>query len=113
MPYLFSYGTLQQEPVQTSTFGRLLVGSADNLIGFILAEVRILDEDVIAKSGKDFHPIAKFTGLRHNRIPGAVFEVSEEELNHADQYEVDSYRRIVVSLESGRNAWVYVEATVS
>ena len=113
MPCLFSYGTLQQVSVQTSTFGRLLEGSADNLIGFIIAELKILDEDVIAKSGKDLHPIAKFTGLRHNRIPGTVFELSEEELNHADRYEVDSYRRILATLESGKSAWVYVEATVS
>ena len=113
MPYLCSYGTLQQASVQASTFGRLLEGSADNLIGFIVAELKILDVAVIAKSGKNFHPIAKFTGLRQNRVPGTVFEVSEEELNQADRYEVDSYRRILATLESGKSAWVYVEAAVT
>ena len=103
MPYLFSYGTLQQVSVQASTFGRLLEGSADNLIGFIVAELKILDVAVIAK----------FTGLRQNRVPGTVFEVSEEELNQADRYEVDSYRRILATLESGKSAWVYVEAAVT
>jgi hypothetical protein len=31
MPRLFSYGTLQQDTVQMSTFGRLLQGQADEL----------------------------------------------------------------------------------
>jgi hypothetical protein len=34
MPLLFSYGTLQQEDVQWSTFGRLLEGQRDELPGF-------------------------------------------------------------------------------
>jgi len=34
MPLLFSYGTLQDEPVQRATFGRKLEGSADGLSGF-------------------------------------------------------------------------------
>ncbi|MGH9961724.1 MAG: gamma-glutamylcyclotransferase, partial [Pyrinomonadaceae bacterium] len=34
MPLLFSYGTLQQESVQLSTFGRLLQGQGDALLGF-------------------------------------------------------------------------------
>lgn len=33
---LFSYGTLQQETVQLSTFGRKLQGTADVLIGYHL-----------------------------------------------------------------------------
>jgi len=34
MALLFSYGTLQQEAVQMSTFGRLLDGQPDELVGF-------------------------------------------------------------------------------
>ena len=113
MPYLFSYGTLQQESVQIRTFGRLLEGRPDNLIGFIIAKQQIQDEEVIKQSGKEFHPIAKHTGSLHNRIPGTVFDVSEEELISADCYEVDSYQRILTILESGKSAWVYVEATVT
>jgi len=33
MPLLFSYGTLQQQSVQQSTFGRLLTGRSDALVG--------------------------------------------------------------------------------
>jgi hypothetical protein len=41
MPLLFSYGTLQQEDVQLSTFGRLLHGQRDELPGFEQSFVRI------------------------------------------------------------------------
>ena len=41
MPLLFSYGTLQQENVQLSTFGRLLQGQRDELLEFERSLVRI------------------------------------------------------------------------
>ena len=40
MPLLFSYGTLQQEDVQLATFGRLLQGQKDELLGFEQSLVR-------------------------------------------------------------------------
>jgi hypothetical protein len=43
MPLLFSYGTLQQDNVQLSTFGRLLHGHTDELVGFESAIVQIED----------------------------------------------------------------------
>jgi len=110
MPLLFSYGTLQQEEVQLSTFGRRLEGTPDNLIGFIIAEVKIEDQEVIRKSGKEFHPIAKMTDSTYNRVPGTVFEITDDELIHSDQYEVDAYKRVKTTLESGKIAWVYVDA---
>ena len=110
VPYLFSYGTLQQEQVQLSTFDRKLKGAPDTLIGYVIAEVRIEDPGVVETSGKEFHPIARKTGVFNHRIPGTVFEVTEEELKHSDSYEVDAYRRVVTVLASGKSAWVYVEA---
>ena len=110
MPYLFSYGTLQQEEVQISTFGRELTGAPDGLVGFILADIKIQDSEVIAISGREFHPIARRTGGFNHRIPGTVFEVSEEELANADRYEVSDYTRIETVLASGKSAWVYIEA---
>jgi len=110
VPHLFSYGTLQQEEVQLSTFGHLLSGEDDSLVGYILAQEPIHDPAVIATSGHAVHPIAKYTGSPHHHIPGTVFEVSEAELMRADHYEVSAYRRVEVTLESGRSAWVYVEA---
>jgi hypothetical protein len=110
MPYLFSYGTLQQEEVQLSTFGRRLTGAPDTLVGYLITQVRIEDSEVVATSGKEFHPIARNTGEFNNRVPGAVFEVTEDELVRSDAYEVDAYKRVETVLASGKSAWVYVEA---
>ncbi|MCX2863008.1 gamma-glutamylcyclotransferase [Paucibacter sp. PLA-PC-4] len=110
MPLLFSYGTLQQDNVQLSTFGRLLGGRADDLVEFEMAMLRIEDPDVIATSGKTHHPIVKFNGDAASRVPGTVFEISEAELASADRYEVAAYKRVLAKLSSGRQAWVYVDA---
>jgi gamma-glutamylcyclotransferase (GGCT)/AIG2-like uncharacterized protein YtfP len=109
MPLLFSYGTLQEEGVQLSTFGRRLQGTPDSLVGFVIADIRIEDHDVVVKSGKEYHPIAKASGSSHNHVPGTVFEITDDELMRSDQYEVDAYKRVETTLESGKNAWVYVE----
>ena len=95
MPLLFSYGTLQQEGVQMATFGRLLEGKPDALLGYAMEEVKIDDPDVVAKSGKTHHPIVVHTGYGEDRVTGAVFEITDDELEHADAYEVDAYRRVL------------------
>jgi Gamma-glutamyl cyclotransferase, AIG2-like len=110
MPLLFSYGTLQQPPVQQATFGRLLGGEPDALLGFEQALVRIEDPQVVATSGKTHHPIVRPCADPASRVPGSVFQVSEAEIRSADAYEVDAYRRIEVTLASGRRAFVYVDA---
>ena len=110
MPLLFSYGTLRQENVQLATFGRLLVGNEDSLVGFEQSMVKIEDQQVVATSGKTHHPIVKFTGHAEDRVPGTVFEVTDSELEHADAYEVDAYKRVLAKLASGKQAWVYVDA---
>ena len=110
MPLLLSYGTLQQEGVQRSTFGRSLTGSADALVGYAQSMVKIEDPDVVATSGKTHHPIVRHSGDAAHRVAGTVFEISDAELAQADAYEVDAYRRVSVTLGSGRQAWVYVDA---
>jgi gamma-glutamylcyclotransferase (GGCT)/AIG2-like uncharacterized protein YtfP len=110
---LFSYGTLQQEDVQLSTFGRLLSGSADALVGFTQSMVKIEDQEVVATSGKTHHPIVKFSDNAEDRVQGTVFEVTDSELAHADAYEVDAYRRVSAKLASGKQAWVYVDARLA
>ena len=105
---LFSYGTLQQENVQLATFGRVLEGGADALVGFAQRMVEISDPDVIAKSGKTHHPIVVRTGDDADRVPGTVFAITPAELAAADDYEVDDYERVAVTLASGTQAWVYV-----
>ncbi|HKT26727.1 gamma-glutamylcyclotransferase family protein [Dyella sp.] len=110
MPKLFSYGTLQQEDVQRRTFGRMLAGRRDQLAGFVQTEVEISDPDVVAASGKTHHPILLFTGLSTDRVDGTVFHITDTELAQADDYEVDDYKRIAVTMVSGIQAWVYVDA---
>ena len=46
MPLLFSYGSLQQEEMQLSTFGRKLAGEKDLLIGYEPSLVKIADPEV-------------------------------------------------------------------
>ncbi|HEX3024371.1 MAG TPA: gamma-glutamylcyclotransferase family protein [Chitinophagaceae bacterium] len=108
MENLFSYGTLQLESVQKDTFGRKLEGSVDNLVGFKLTYLKITDEAVIASSGLSEHPIITYTSNAGDKIKGSVFSITEDELLQADKYEVDDYKRIAVTLESGKVAWVYV-----
>lgn len=105
---LFSYGTLQQENVQLATFGRRLEGRPDALPGYATRPVRITDPNVIATSGADVHRIASPTGDPADRIPGQVYTISADELEAADRYEVGDYRRILVRLESGVEAFLYV-----
>lgn len=110
MPMLFSYGTLRQENVQRTTFGRSLAGRPDQLLGYELTMLAIDDQQVVAISGKTHHPIARFTGRAGDRIDGMVFEISEDELNSADTYEIAAYKRVRGDLASGAHAWVYVDA---
>jgi len=107
---LFSYGTLQIDAVQLSTFGRKLVGTPDALPGFAQSMMKIEDAEVVATSGKTHHPIVAFTGRDTDSVRGTVFQITEEELRNADKYEVAAYRRIAAILRSGARAWVYVDA---
>ncbi|MGH6908909.1 MAG: hypothetical protein ACREEG_01890, partial [Phenylobacterium sp.] len=52
---LFSYGTLQLERVQLSTFGRPLHGTPDAMVGYRLEPMEITDPEVIAISGANIH----------------------------------------------------------
>ena len=97
MPYLFAYGTLQQDDVQRATFGRPLQGQHDALVGFERTMVR----------GR-LNVTA--TGRLDDRVAGIVFEVTDADLAAADRYEERaSYARIAGTLASGKQAWVYVD----
>jgi hypothetical protein len=109
MPLLFSYGSLQQEEVQLSTFGRRLDGQRDELPRFEPSLVRIDDPQVAIKLGKTHHANVRFNGNEGSRVPGMVFEVTDTELAGVDKYEAAFfYQRAAAMLGSGRQAWVYV-----
>ncbi|MBQ4850223.1 gamma-glutamylcyclotransferase family protein [Pseudoalteromonas sp. MMG012] len=113
MQALFSYGTLQHSQVQLDTFGRLLEGEPDALIGYQLGEVEITDAAVIASSGKTHHPILNYTGDHDDIVHGTVFSITDAELAQADEYEVDAYQRVSAPLQSGNTCWIYAAAESS
>ena len=109
MPLLFSYGTLQEEAVQLSTFGRRLAGQRDALPGFEESLAPIEPAEVAAAVDKTHYANVKFNGRPDSRVAGMVFEISDAELASADEYEATAlYRRVRATLASGRDAWVYV-----
>lgn len=109
MPLLFSYGTLQQADVQRATFGRALVGEKDVLVGYEPSLVRIDDPAVAARLRKTHHDNVTPTGDDWSSVQGTALAVSDEELAKADVYEAPfAYRRILVTLGSGQQAWVYL-----
>jgi gamma-glutamylcyclotransferase (GGCT)/AIG2-like uncharacterized protein YtfP len=105
---LFSYGTLQQDNVQLTVFGRRLDGRRDAIAGYQLDYLTITDPDVIATSGSDRHPVLRPAAEPDGAVEGTVFWISGPELIAADDYEVADYQRIEVPLRSGITAWVYV-----
>jgi gamma-glutamylcyclotransferase (GGCT)/AIG2-like uncharacterized protein YtfP len=107
---LFSYGTLQQDDVQLASFGRLLEGQDDAMPGYRESVIEITDPEVIKASGKRFHPIVEPSDNPADEVEGRVFCITGAELEAADAYEVADYRRILVRLRSGNQAWVYVRA---
>ena len=106
---LFSYGTLQDEAVQLSTFGRKLKGVSDGLQGF--RRTRIPIKDQLVATDDQYYFNVEPTGSDTDTVVGTRFEVTEQELIHADEYEATAdYKRITVNLSSGMTAWVYVSA---
>jgi hypothetical protein len=105
---LFSYGTLQDEAVQLSTFGRRLSGKSDILVGYRLQMIQIKDQAFVVVSGSEHHRTLLFTGSASDFVVGTVLLLSRAELAQADEYEPAGYERMLVRLKSGISAWVYV-----
>ena len=108
MNWLFSYGTLQLREVQLANFGRELEGEADSLEGYVLSTVVIGDPAVVEVSGLAEHLI--LVPGDGPPIEGVAYALTDAELLAADEYETSAYRRVEVTLKSGRRAFVYVAA---
>lgn len=106
---LFSYGTLQTESVQLATFGRKLAGTPDALVGYQVRMIQITDEEFVATSGAEYHRNLEFTGSTSDVVEGTVLYLTQQELQQADAYEPDGYKRVQVTLRSGTEAWVYLK----
>lgn len=105
---LFSYGTLQKGKVQQELFGRPLRGMPDTLKGYALSTIEIKDASVLEKSEQPYHLIAVPSSHRAMAIEGTVYTITTDELHKADLYETEDYKRVKVTLLSGKEAWVYV-----
>src|SRR5260370_38565289 len=94
-----SYGTLEYEAVQLATFGRELTRREDSLPGYV---------PTITESREVLYFNIEPSSSPEDAVSGTVFEIKEQELAAADSYEKDrEYRRILVTLRSGVQAWVY------
>jgi gamma-glutamylcyclotransferase (GGCT)/AIG2-like uncharacterized protein YtfP len=104
---LFSYGTLQDKDVQIANFGRELTGREDALPGYTRRLVAITDPKEVELSGESYYANAEPSSNSEDAVTGTVFEITEQELAAADKYEEPAeYRRILVTLRSGNQAWV-------
>src|SRR5260370_39762586 len=65
-------------------------------------------------SGESHYANAEPSSNPEDAVAGTVFEITEQELAAADKYEEDAqYRRILVTLRSGDQAWVYLRTARS
>ncbi len=96
--YLFAYGTLQDESVQTTYLLRSLTGIPDRLSKYKISDKKVADA----------YPNVTFTGNPEDSVGGMAYLLTHEELLLADDYEGQAYKRIEVELSSGKKAWVYL-----
>jgi gamma-glutamylcyclotransferase (GGCT)/AIG2-like uncharacterized protein YtfP len=80
------------------------------MLGYVKDMVEITDPDVIAESGMTHHPIVRPSAEGDASVEGMLFRITPAELQAADDYGVDDYKRVSVDLASGLKAWVYVAA---
>lgn len=106
---LFSYGTLQMRNVQLANYGRPLDGSPDVLVGYRIEVLPDRDPNAVRISGAKTHMVVRKTGDPADRVPGVIFLLTQDELAATDRYEGTDYGRAMLTLESGRRAFVYVE----
>ncbi len=111
MPFIFSYGSLQQDMVQLDTYGRRLLGTTDALPGYVQAFEEIEDPERAAAHKRTHYANVVLALDPASVVRGTVFDITEEELITTDRYEArDNYTRVEAVLKSGTRAWVYVSA---
>lgn len=94
-------------------FGHVLQGSPDILRGYKTVQIEIKDELFLAKGENPVQLTSVHTKDNNDFIEGTVFEITMEELIEADKYEPAGYERIQVTLESGKQAWFYINLFAS
>ena len=105
MEKLFAYASLKNEDHQKDLFGRILEGTPETLVGYILKEIQIEEE-----FGLVYYPIINETNKQEDTISGMLYEVTKQELSQVDRYEGLHYKRVEVQLQSNQKAWAYSAA---
>jgi gamma-glutamylcyclotransferase (GGCT)/AIG2-like uncharacterized protein YtfP len=105
MEKLFAYGSLQNEDIQKDLFGRILEGTPETLIGYVVKQIQIEEEFGIVN-----YPIITQTENQEDTINGIVYDISTKELHQSDLYEGLHYKRVEVQLQSNQKAWAYSAA---
>jgi hypothetical protein len=108
--YLFSYGTLQDGEVQMELFGRHLIGHTDILKGYNTTEIELNEEGFVGFREREKYLIASISDDENDAIEGTALQVTMDDLLLADEYEPEEYKREHVTLESGKQAWIYLKA---
>lgn len=93
-------------------FGRILTGAKDTLEGYKIALIEITDEAFLERGEEKFQQTLARSNHASDAVAGTVFEISREELSRADKYEPENYKRIKVTLSSGKAAWIYVAGEI-
>lgn len=91
---LFVYGTLQDPLIQKRLLGRTLTGTPDQLPDFVKLTDGLPYPVALPQDG--------------DVIEGLLLEVTPRELARLDLYEGDGYVRVLVTLASRSEAWVYM-----
>ena len=100
--HLFVYGTLLEPEVRQMVFTRSLEGQEDILTGYRIHKNKVAG----------LYPSVEATERKEDQVSGQVIVVSPYDLSRADQYEGEAYTRIRAKLESGTEAWVYLEKPI-
>ncbi len=95
---LFVYGSLRDPAVQIRVIGRVIEGVPDTLQDYGKKDIHFPEGT--------FPMIYPDTG---HIVDGLILDVTPDEIPRLDHYETDAYRRIRVTLQSGIEAWVYME----
>ena len=101
MEQLFAYGTLKEKDIQETIFGRILKGTPETLVGYVINQIHIEEEFGVAQ-----YPIITPTHNPEDTISGMLYDLTEAQLQLADTYEGLHYKRIQVQLQSEQTAWV-------
>jgi hypothetical protein len=109
---LFTYGALRAPQVQLDTFGHLVEGEDDVLPGYTVDYVDIEDAHTATPKPQPVHAIVRRTGDPRDKVVGCAIHLTEDELDAADEYQVESYHRERVHLASGVDAWVFVTQVI-